>query len=32
MLLLTNQLDLLTGAGMVTGLSKYSGNKIRQRG
>jgi len=29
---LSHYLDLLTGAGMVTGISKYSGNKIRQRG
>ncbi|MEI6827229.1 MAG: hypothetical protein WCK54_16650 [Desulfuromonadales bacterium] len=27
---LSHYLDLLTGAGMVTGLSKYSGNKIRK--
>ena len=29
---LAHYLELLAGAGMVTGLSKYSGNKIRQRG
>lgn len=29
---LAHYLELLTGAGMVTGLSKYSGSKIRQRG
>ncbi len=29
---IAHYLELLTGAGMVTGLSKYSGNKIRQRG
>jgi predicted AAA+ superfamily ATPase len=29
---LSHYLELLTGAGMVTGLSKYSGTKIRQRG
>ncbi|MEI6205747.1 MAG: ATP-binding protein [Desulfuromonadales bacterium] len=28
---IAHYLDLLTGAGMVTGLPKYSGNKIRQR-
>jgi predicted AAA+ superfamily ATPase len=29
---LAHYLELLSGAGMVTGLSKYSGNRIRQRG
>ncbi len=29
---LAHYLQLLAGAGMVTGLSKYSGSKIRQRG
>jgi predicted AAA+ superfamily ATPase len=29
---LAHYLKLLAGAGMITGLSKYSGNKIRQRG
>jgi predicted AAA+ superfamily ATPase len=29
---LAHYLELLAGAGMVTGLYKYSGNKIRQRG
>ena len=29
---LAHYLDLLAGAGMVTGLQKYSGNAVRQRG
>jgi len=29
---LAHYLELLSGAGMVTGLSKYSGSRIRQRG
>src|SRR5205823_12952330 len=29
---LAHYLDLLGGAGMVTGLSKFSGSKVRQRG
>ncbi len=29
---LAHYLDLLGGAGMVTGLQKYSGNRLRQRG
>lgn len=29
---LSHYLELLAGAGMLTGLSKYSGSKIRQRG
>lgn len=29
---LAHYLELLTGAGMLTGLQKYSGNRLRQRG
>lgn len=29
---LAHYLDLLTGAGLLTGLSKYAGQKVRQRG